>query len=285
MYKSFIRPHLDYCDIIYHEPPKENVLGESLTKLMEEVEKIQYKAALIVTGAWKGSNRAKLYEELGWESLSDRRLSRRILFFHEIVTDKTPSYLKDIHPIPDIVENGEIPPVINNPARYNATERYKNTFFPNTISYWNIIMSHFIIMPSFSKLKSHLNLLFRPEKKSLYGIRDRAGTRFLIQLRLGLSPLKSHKHRHNFADTPSDKCNCGIEAESTSHFLFNCPLFVSHRGNLASSVIRTLIPNNLNHLANSEKLYLYGHHNLSDLDNTNILNATVKYIKDTERFK
>ena len=24
MYKAFVRPHLDYCDIIYHEPPKVN---------------------------------------------------------------------------------------------------------------------------------------------------------------------------------------------------------------------------------------------------------------------
>ena len=50
MYKSFVRPHLDYCDVIYHEPPKLNQLSHelTLTSQMEEVERIQYKAALAV---------------------------------------------------------------------------------------------------------------------------------------------------------------------------------------------------------------------------------------------
>ena len=72
MYKALVRSHLDYCDIIYqipsiiHNPP----LGTSLNYLMEKVEKIQYQATLAVTGAWQGSNRVKVYEELGWEALS-----------------------------------------------------------------------------------------------------------------------------------------------------------------------------------------------------------------------
>ena len=56
------------------------------------MEKVQYQAALAVTGAWKGSSRSKLYEELG-ESLSDRRWCRRIIQIHKIL-NKTPSYLQ-----------------------------------------------------------------------------------------------------------------------------------------------------------------------------------------------
>ena len=62
---------------------------------MEKVERIQYQAALAISGAWHGSSRIKLYEELGWEILSDRRMCRRILRIHNIFNDKTPSYLKD----------------------------------------------------------------------------------------------------------------------------------------------------------------------------------------------
>ena len=40
---------------------------------METVERTQYQAALAITGACGDFNRSKLYEELGWESLSDRR--------------------------------------------------------------------------------------------------------------------------------------------------------------------------------------------------------------------
>ena len=92
IYKSFVRPHLDYCDIIYHEPSKVNAFGQSLTSIMEEVERIQYRAGLVVTGAWKGSSRTKLYEELGWESLTDRRQMRRILHFYKIINNCTPQY-------------------------------------------------------------------------------------------------------------------------------------------------------------------------------------------------
>ena len=49
-----------------------------------EDERIQYQAILAITGAWQGSNRSKLYDELRWESLSDRRWCRRILNIHKI---------------------------------------------------------------------------------------------------------------------------------------------------------------------------------------------------------
>ena len=105
MYNSLVRSHLDYCDIIYHETSHQNQppLGVTLNPLMKKVEKIQYQAALAVTGTWQGSNRSKLYEELGWEPLSDPRRCRRILQIHKISNDKTPSYLKDklpTHPRP-----------------------------------------------------------------------------------------------------------------------------------------------------------------------------------------
>ena len=45
----------------------------NLTDLMEKAERIQYQAALAVTSAGQGSSRSKLYEDLGWESLSERR--------------------------------------------------------------------------------------------------------------------------------------------------------------------------------------------------------------------
>ena len=92
MYKSLVRPHLEYCDIIYHFPPISNqsFLGSALPSLMMKVESIQYQAALAVTGAWKGSSRDRLYEELGWESSSDRRMLKRILQIHKIVDYKAP---------------------------------------------------------------------------------------------------------------------------------------------------------------------------------------------------
>ena len=97
MYKALIRSHLDYCDIIYHIPAlkSQTNLGVTLNSLMEKVERTQYLASLAITGTWQGYNRSKFYEELGWESLSDRRWCRRILQIHKIKNNTTPSYLKD----------------------------------------------------------------------------------------------------------------------------------------------------------------------------------------------
>ena len=95
MYKALIRSHLDYCDIIYHIPSVQTQFGVTITYLMEKAERIQYQAAVAVTGVWQGSSCSKVYEELGWESLSDRRWCRRIIHIHKIVSNNTPSYLRD----------------------------------------------------------------------------------------------------------------------------------------------------------------------------------------------
>ena len=95
MYSASVRSHLDYIDVIYHIPPEVHkpLLGMYLHDHMEMIEKIQYQAALAVAGTWQGTSRVKIYEELGWESLSDRRISRRILQIHKIKDEKTPKYL------------------------------------------------------------------------------------------------------------------------------------------------------------------------------------------------
>ena len=68
MYKLYVRPHLDYGDVIYHGDDPE--MNSNLTKCLESV---QYSAALAVAGAWKGTSYDKLLDELGWEYLYHRR--------------------------------------------------------------------------------------------------------------------------------------------------------------------------------------------------------------------
>ena len=77
-YKLYVRPHLDYGDVIYHN---------QRVGLMKLVEQVQYKAGLIVSGCWQGTNRYKLYEELWWEALSDRRWFRRLTLFLKFIMD------------------------------------------------------------------------------------------------------------------------------------------------------------------------------------------------------
>ena len=97
IYKMYIRPHLDFCDVIYHRPCITNPFDSSinLNYLMNTLERIQYHAALAITGAWKGSSLNKIYDELGWESLTDRRYCRRLFHFYKIQNNLTPQYMKD----------------------------------------------------------------------------------------------------------------------------------------------------------------------------------------------
>ena len=207
MYKALVRSHLDYCDIVYHIPPTSHdpPFGISLHDHMETIEKTQYQAALAVTGAWQGSSRIKLYEELGWESLSDRRMCKRMLQLHKIIDDQTPEYLRNKLP-----QNRNV--VINLPNVFHDIKcrknRYKNSFFPNAISTWNNIIGSFQSLPSFEDLKRHILSLVRPPPKETFSVFNPTHLRYLFQLRLGLSRLRYHKKRHNFQDTPSDICLC-----------------------------------------------------------------------------
>ena len=109
------------------------------------------------------------------------------------------------------------------------------------------------------------------------------GLRYLFYLRVGLSPLRSHKNRHHFDDTPSDKCLCNHGTEDTSHFLFLCPLFAVERAALMANVIRILQRYNLDNLVNQSHLYLYGYSTIDFAGNRHIL-STIEFIKGTRRF-
>ena len=90
IYKSFIRPHLDYGAIIFDQPE-----NESLTK---KIESVQYNAALAITGAIQGTSREKLYKELGLETLKSRRWLKKLCCFYKIKNNGIPPYLAELIP-------------------------------------------------------------------------------------------------------------------------------------------------------------------------------------------
>ena len=107
----------------------------------------------------------------------------------------------------------------------------------------------------FNILKDHILSLIRPTPKSIFGVHHPLGFRYLFQLRVNASPLRSHKIHHNFFDTPSDICHCNQGIEDVSHFLISCPSFATQRVTLAISEIEILQRNNLNHLSNQNFIY------------------------------
>ena len=63
MYKPYVRPHLDYGDVIYH--------NQNL-HLMSKLESTQYDAALAASGAWRGTSTDKILEDLAGRLLLTR---------------------------------------------------------------------------------------------------------------------------------------------------------------------------------------------------------------------
>ena len=78
IHKTFIRPHLDYGDVLH--------------------ESIQYNACLALTGATKGTSKEKIYQELGLESRRDRRWCRKLCLFYKVLENENPKYLLSFIP-------------------------------------------------------------------------------------------------------------------------------------------------------------------------------------------
>ena len=77
IYKTLVRPHLDYGDVVYDYPGN--------ASFMQKLESVQYNASLAITGCFRGTSRDKLYSELGLESLVDRRFYRRLIAFYNFL--------------------------------------------------------------------------------------------------------------------------------------------------------------------------------------------------------
>jgi hypothetical protein len=87
LYKSFIRPVLEYADIIWHIPADNR-------HVLDILEKDQLEAARVVTAATRRCPTLNLYKEVGWESLASRRTFHRALMMFKINTGHAPIYLQ-----------------------------------------------------------------------------------------------------------------------------------------------------------------------------------------------
>ena len=188
IYKSFVRPNLDYTDIIYDKP-----FNESFKR---KIEMVQYKAALMITGAIKGTSRDRLYQELDLESLEDRRWPRRLFFFHKIILGLLPSYLHTYHKtvsegvyLTRSTTQNKIKPIL---ARIKL---FENSFFLYCIKEWSKLNDKIRNIKPINKFKVTILNFIRPKGNSVFDIHDTNGIKLLSRLRLNFSHLNEHKFR------------------------------------------------------------------------------------------
>ena len=237
---------------------------------------------LAITDAICGTSKEKLYNELGLESLQNRRWYRKLSFLHKVVANQSPFYLFNMIP-----RKNTSPPtrgLDNIPLLGNKHNFFKNIYFSATIKEWNRLDIDIWKSDSISIFKKRILSFIRPLPNKVSNSHNPQGLKLLTRLRLGLSHLRYHKFKHNFLDTINPLCSCGSDIETTLHFFLYCPNFLECKNTLLSRISEInseLITRN--DLALIETL-LFGDNSVSQYDNSRILDATIVFIIKSKRF-
>ena len=208
LYITFIRPLLEYSDVLW-----DNCTAEQ----SNELEAIQIEAARIVTGATKLCNIAKLYNDLKWDTLSNRRRKHKLVLFYKMKQKITPSYLTNLIPIPQ--ENRY--PLRNRndiPTIQTRTSLYQESFLPSVIRQWNLLPENVKSSQTLPIFKHRISPNMQ-KPPIYYSVGNRLGQILHSRLRLECSSLNYDLHRKSIVESPN--CACG-EIETTRHFLFSC---------------------------------------------------------------
>ena len=124
--KFLIRPHLDYGDILYDKPENQNFQNKS------------EKVCLAITGAIQGTSRQKIYDELGFHTLTDRRWCSKLTFCYKIVNGLLTEYLYSYLKFPSqenyLLRSASTTKINPIPSR---SKTFKKTFFAYYINEWN----------------------------------------------------------------------------------------------------------------------------------------------------
>ena len=268
-----MRPLIDYGDIIYDQPHNES--------FCEKIEAVQYKAALSIRGAIQGTSRDKIYQELGLESLKSRRWYKRLTCMFKIMRNEAPDYLINLVPKCEYAINTRNCHI---PMYHCRTDCFKYSFLPSALRDWFKLDESIRNSESISIFKTKLLSFIRPAQSSIYNILNQIGIKLLTRSRLDFSNLNEHRFRHNFKSCLNPLCSCSLETEDTLHCLLHCHHFSMYLEDLMNNV--KSVYNNFESLSDNAKkdVLLYGDPFLDQNKNKLILEATINYIKISERF-
>ena len=157
IFKCFIRPHLDYGDIIYDQAYK--------LFFHQKLESIQYSSALTLTRAIRINSREKLYQELGLESLQLRRRYRKLSCFCKIYNKQGPGCLTKLIPIGN--EAHQTRRTANVPSLSFKDNFFKNIFFPSAILEWDKLDPCIRNSASYNVFKNSILKFIRPSPNKI----------------------------------------------------------------------------------------------------------------------
>ena len=277
LYKSLIRPLMEYGDVIW------NNCYDCDSALLDGV---QYEAARLVTGAIKGTSSARLYKELAWESLSNRRKLHLLCQFYKIVKNLAPYYLSEMLPKLSSERTNYRLRSRENFTQFSCrTSRFQKSFFPSAITGWNsldIDVRNSVSLPTFkAKLRS---TLFPHSYNKLFDFSlSRRASIDHTRLRLGFSCLREYLFKINRCASPF--CECGLESESVKHFFLFCPRYAAQRNVLFTSAA-TILGETWSSSSDARKInfLLYGVKSVNYDVNCVLFREVQRFIMSTNRF-
>ena len=275
IYKSFIRLHLDYGDMIYDQTFN--------MSFQQKMETIQYNAALAITGAIRGSSREKLYQELGLETLQQRRWYRKLCCFYKILKSQSPKYLYSIIPIHNMSYRTRQYNKI--PAINVKHDLFKNTNFLSIITEWKKLDWKIKNSESIETFKKRILPFIRPSPNSTFNCHNPREVKALSQLRLGLSHLREHTFKHSFQDSLNLFCSCGKgEVGNSSHYLLHCSNYSDERMYLLNTIKNIDMSTLQQSDSKFTRVLIFGDTSFDNNKSTFILYATIDYTISTRRF-
>jgi hypothetical protein len=267
LYMSYIRPILEYSSQVWCNISKQD---------KEKLEGLQREAMRTVTGAKKGTSHQALAEEVGWQNLNDRRVYHCLCLMFKIVHGNAPLGLIEMLPENKAHRNPyNIRSATDLDIPKSSTEQHADSFFPNVSRLWNELPQDVKDIPSLEEFQREIS----PEKfkpPTYYDVGNRRNQILITRLRVKNADLKQNLCNRNMEADPV--CECGVEEESTEHYLLHCTLYQDHRNTLTQNI--GIIP-----LPITEDLLLKGSDLRTEATNVRIIKATQNYISSSGRFK
>ena len=106
----------------------------------------------------------------------------------------------------------------------------------------------------------------------------------MSRLRLNFNHLNRHKFRNSFNDTVDPMCTCGLEQETTLHYLLHYNLYSVQRLELLGNACDLNLSLKSHSDENFLNVLLYGSEEFNCNMNKEILKAEIKFLKSSERF-
>jgi hypothetical protein len=273
LYKSFIRPVLEYADIVWDAP-------DAHRHGLDILERVQTEAARIVTGATARCSTEQLYKEVGWEKLSLRRRLHRSTMMYKIMTGLAPESL--LQKIPNRVEAR---------TRYRLRNRgdlqvpftrlvtYTQSFFPTAVRLWNEFTDAIRNSPSVASFKhNYLKVTPRPSTNPLVYRGERRTAVYHSRMRIGCSGLNADLCRElHVLDSAACTCPSG-EDETAVHYLLHCEKYRPERLTMMLGLTQ------LDHLNPSQDLLLNGDRSKSLDHNNQVFKLVHNFIRTSKRF-